>query len=408
MAALATAGASSTISRGSNGLGMIWLAPKPPPACSPKARATTSDGSLRASDASAAHAGDLHLVVDGLGPDIERAAEDVGEAEDVVHLVGIVAAAGGDDGVVAHGGDVLRRDLRVGVGERQDQRLGRHLGDHLLLEHAAGRQAEEDVGALDHLGQAAGRGLAGVALLPRVHQLVAALPDHALDVGDPDVFLGQAELLEQAEARQRRGAGARDHQLHLGDVLADQRQAVLHGCADDDRRAVLVVVEHRDREPLAQLLLDVEALRRLDVFEVDAAEGGFQRGHDLDQLLLVVLGQLDVEDVDAGEFLEQDALAFHDRLGGQGADGAQAQHGGAVGHHRHQVGARGELRRGGGVAHDLVAGGGDAGRIGERQVALGGQRLGRDDLDLPGSGYAMVAKRAFGQFVRQARLLVIP
>ena len=143
----ATAGASSTISRGSNGLGMIWLAPKPPPACSPKARATTSDGSLCASDGQRAHAGDLHLVVDRRGPDIERAAEDVGEAEDVVHLVGIVAAAGGDDGVVAHGGNVLRRDLRIGVGERQDQRLGRHLGDHLLLEHAARRQAEEDVGA---------------------------------------------------------------------------------------------------------------------------------------------------------------------------------------------------------------------------------------------------------------------
>ncbi len=220
--------------------------------------------------------------------------------------------------------------------------------------------------------------------------------------------LRQAELLEQAEARQRRGAGARDDQLHLGDVLADQRQAVLDGGADDDRRAVLVVVEHRDREPLAQLLLDVEALRGLDVFQVDAAEGGFQRGDDIDKLLLVGLGQLDVEDVDAGELLEQDALAFHDRLGGQGADGAQAQHGGAVGHHRHEVGARGEFRRGGGVAHDLVAGSGDAGRIGERQVALGGQRLGRHDLDLPGPWDAMVAKRAFGEFVRQARLLVIP
>ena len=61
-----------------------------------------------------------------------------------------------------------------------------------------------------------------------------------------------------------------------------------------------------------------------------------------------------------------------------------------------------------GIAHDLVAGGGDAGRIGERQVALGGQRLGRDDLDLPGPWEAMVAKRAFGEFIRQARLLVIP
>ena len=59
-----------------------------------------------------AHAGDLHLLVDRRRADIERAAEDVGKAEDVVDLVGIVAAAGRDDGVVAHRRDVLGRDLR--------------------------------------------------------------------------------------------------------------------------------------------------------------------------------------------------------------------------------------------------------------------------------------------------------
>ena len=35
--------------------------------------------------------------------------------------------------------------------------------------------------------------------------------------------------------------------------------------------------------------------------------------------------------------LEQDAFAFHDRLAGQCADIAQAEHGGSVGDHRDQV-----------------------------------------------------------------------
>jgi hypothetical protein len=52
---------------------------------------------------------------------------------------------------------------------------------------------------------------------------------------------------------------------------------------DDDGGAVLVVVEDRDLHALAQLALDVEAVRRLDVLEVDAAEGGLQRGDDVDQ-----------------------------------------------------------------------------------------------------------------------------
>src|SRR3546814_11020729 len=54
---------------------------------------------------------------------------------------------------------------------------------------------------------------------------------------------------------------------------ADQPEAVVDRRADDDRGAVLVVVEHRDVHALAQRGLDLEALRRLDVFQVDAAEG---------------------------------------------------------------------------------------------------------------------------------------
>jgi hypothetical protein len=52
-------------------------------------------------------AGDLHLVIDAPGPHVQRAAEDVGEAQDVVDLVGIVAAAGAHDGVLADGVDLF-------------------------------------------------------------------------------------------------------------------------------------------------------------------------------------------------------------------------------------------------------------------------------------------------------------
>ena len=64
---------------------------------------------------------------------------------------------------------------------------------------------------------------------------------------------------------------------------------------------------------------------------------------DLDELVGSRLVDLDVEDVDAGELLEQHRLAFHHRLGGQRADIAQAQHRGAVGDHRDQVAAGGEF-----------------------------------------------------------------
>ena len=76
-------------------------------------------------------------------------------------------------------------------------------------------------------------------------------------------------------------------ELDLADVLADQFQAVEQRGGRDDRGAVLVVVEDRDVQPLAQLALDVEALGRLDVLEVDAAQRGLERGDDVDQLVRV-------------------------------------------------------------------------------------------------------------------------
>ena len=80
--------------------------------------------------------------------------------------------------------------------------------------------------------------------------------------------------------------------------------------------------------------------------------------------------------------LNRTRLAFHHRLAGQRADVAQAEHGGAVGDHRDQVARGGVVVGEVGILGDLQAGRGDAGRVGERQVALRRQRLGGDDLDL--------------------------
>ena len=56
------------------------------------------------------------------------------------------------------------------------------------------------------------------------------------------------------------------------DVAAGQMQRVDQPGGGDDRRAVLIVVEDRNVHQLAQALLDDEALGRLDVLEIDAAE----------------------------------------------------------------------------------------------------------------------------------------
>src|SRR5262249_56784065 len=140
------------------------------------------------------------------------------------------------------------------------------------------REAEEDVDVYADLTERASIGRLGVTRLFLVHEHGAPTEYDAFDIGDPDVAASHAETNQQIEASERCGARAAANELHCRRVLADHLQPV-HQCgADDDRGSMLVVMEHRDLHPLAQLALDVEALGRLDVFEIDATERWLERG----------------------------------------------------------------------------------------------------------------------------------
>ena len=80
---------------------------------------------------------------------------------------------------------------------------------------------------------------------------------------------------------------------------------------------MLVVVEYRDVEFLLEDALDLEAFGSFDIFQVDAAEGRRKRADHRDHFRHGLGVDLDVKHVNVGKPLEQNALAFHDRLGGQ-------------------------------------------------------------------------------------------
>ena len=96
-------------------------------------------------------------------------------------------------------------------------------------------------------------------------------------------------------------------------------------------------MEHRNVHQLAQPLLDDEAVGRLDVFEIDAAEARAEIAHRVDERVDILGVDFQVDGIDIGEALEQHGLAFHHRLGGQRAQIAQAQDRGAVGDDGDQI-----------------------------------------------------------------------
>jgi hypothetical protein len=135
---------------------------------------------------------------------------------------------------------------------------------------------------------------------------------------------------------------------------------------------VLVVVEDGDVEALLEAVLDLEAARRRDVLEVDAAEAGGHPDDGLDDLVGVGGVQADRDAVDAAELLEQHGLALHHRHRGRGPDVAEAQHGGAVGDDGDGVGHPGVVLGHRRLGRDRLADQGHAGGVGQGEVLLAG------------------------------------
>ena len=320
-----------------------------------------------------------HLLIDGGGADIQRSAEDEREAEHVVHLVRIIRAPRGHQQVLARRYRQFVVDLRIGIGERKDDRTGRHDQQHLWRDAIGDRQADKHVGAPHGVGERARLGLANKFVLVLVDALGAAGVQYALAVAHQDVFELRSEPDVMVRARDCAGACAGKDDPHIAQLLTDDLHGVDQSGAGDDGGAMLVVVEDGDVHGALQLFLNLEALWGLDVFEIDAAEGGLHQLACTYDFFGVEGVQLDIEDVDVGEAFEQNALALHHGLAGGGADVAEPEHGGAVGDHGHEV-ALGRVvineRR---ISMDLQARHGDARCVGQAQVALGPARLGGRD-----------------------------
>ncbi len=230
-------------------------------------------------------------------------------------------------------------------------------------------------------------------------QIATATVNHALGIHQGHVVLVRAHGDQQAHARQPGGTGAEAHQFGIGEVLALQFQRVEQAGADDDGGAVLVVMKHRYIQSFLENTLDLETVRRGDVFQVDAAESGRDVDHGFDEGLDAGRIDLDVEHIDIGEALEQHRLTLHHRLGSQRAEIAEAENRRSVGNHRHQVAlvgvAVGIFRIPVDLAHRL----GHARCIGQRQFRRRAAGLGRLHRELARLGKLVIIQCALFQVV---------
>src|SRR6185369_2431755 len=262
---------------------------------------------------------------------------DEGEAEDVVNLVGVVGPAGGNEHVTPYSVCLLGGNLRIGVGHGKNYRVGCHATDHLRGKSPFGRKPVENISTSHRFLKRSKGSIDRKPLLVLVHPLGSPLVNDPLGIAHDQVFGLESERDSEVSAGNGRSPGAVDNQTDVADVSAGKKQSIDQTGSGNNSRSVLVVMKDRDLHGLFQLLLDVEAFGSLDILEVYSAESRFQKLAGPDDLVRILGVQLDVEDVDIGKALEQNPFPFHDRLAGQGAEVAEAEHGRAVGDDCHQV-----------------------------------------------------------------------
>ena len=175
--------------------------------------------------------------------------------------------------------------------------------------------------------------------LPLIHAFLTTAIDDALRVAQNDVGGLESDRLDQVETGDAGGAGAVANEPRVSDVAPGQMHGVDHPRGGDDRRAVLIVMKDGNVHHLAQALLDVEALRRLDVFEIDPAKRRPKIFHRIDEFVRILGPDFQVDRIDVGESLEQHRLAFHHRLRSKRAEVAEAEDRRAVGNDRDHVAA---------------------------------------------------------------------
>ena len=207
---------------------------------------------------------------------VQCTAEDEGKSQNVVDLVRKIRTAGCHDDVVTHRASFIVGNFGIRVRHGKYHRARRQGDNHLGRERAFLGEAQQYVRTLGCVGQRPHRSVFREALLIRIHTFFAAFVDDALGVDQGNVFALHAHAYIVLSAGDARGSSPVDDNLDLVQALTRQFDGVGQRCTRDNRGTVLVIVENGNVHRLLESFLDVEALGRLDVFQVDAAEGGFE------------------------------------------------------------------------------------------------------------------------------------
>ena len=131
---------------------------------------------------------------------------------------------------------------------------------------------------------------------------------------------------------------------------------------------MLVVVENRDVESLAQLLFNLKTAGRRNIFKVDSTEAGGDQLHGAHDFIDILGVKADRPCINIGKFFKESRFSFHDGHGSFRSNISQTENSGSVGDHGNGISFNREIPGVSRVFRDRHADPSDTGGVGARQI----------------------------------------
>ena len=332
----------------------------------------------------------------GYLPDVvvQGPSENSRKSQDIIDLVRIIRPSGGHDGGSAFF-RFFRHDFRNRITHRENYRVLGHHRNVFGFQKVRSAYPDENVRSFQGVGQSSHflfliryfgnfNFYFGLVFHP-------AFIDDPFAVQDQDVF--RAIFEKQFHDRHSRRPGSGNHYADFFHIFLHDFERVDEPGQNDDRRPVLVVMEHRDSQSLLESFLDFETARGGNVFQIDPTESRCDRLDYLNNFLGNLRVQNQGHRIHSPELFEKQRLPLHHRKTRFRTDVSQPQNRASVGNDGYGVFAYGIFVGKFLVFCDRLAHVSHSRRIQNRQSFLR-QFLFRFYLDLPSD--------FFGQFYRFA------
>ncbi len=124
----------------------------------------------------------LHGFIDLCRACVQGPTKNRRKTQNIIHLIWIIRAARGNDGIGASGAGHRGNNFRIGIGHGKNNWILIHFHQHISSDSTSDRKANDDIGPFHGLGQGSSFSVDSEGFFVFVHSFFAAFVNHTAGI----------------------------------------------------------------------------------------------------------------------------------------------------------------------------------------------------------------------------------